>query len=125
MSALRTLICTLAVAIVTTVNRPEGRLTGTGPRAILAGALLTWRFPAVWTRLIGVGLALVAACAITASGAVGAPAGGIVSTVAGKYGRSWGYSGDGGAATKAKLSGVKDLAVDAKGNLYIADSGLG
>lgn len=47
--------------------------------------------------------------------------GGIISTIAGNG--SPGYSGDGGMATSAQLNGPLGLAVDASGNLYIADSG--
>jgi sugar lactone lactonase YvrE len=46
---------------------------------------------------------------------------GIISTVAGQYG-SFGYSGDGAAATLAKLALPQGIATDAAGNLYIADS---
>jgi len=44
---------------------------------------------------------------------------GFISTVAGNL--TGGYSGDGGAATSAKLDGVSGLALDGEGNLYIAD----
>ncbi len=44
---------------------------------------------------------------------------GIISTYAGT-GTS-GYSGDGGAATSAQISGSRGLAVDSSGNLYIGD----
>ncbi len=46
---------------------------------------------------------------------------GIISTVAGTG--SFGFSGDGGAATSAGLNQPSDVAVDGSGNLYIADIG--
>jgi sugar lactone lactonase YvrE len=49
-----------------------------------------------------------------------AAATGIISTVAGTG--SYGYSGDGGPATSAGLSDPYGIAVDAAGNLYIADT---
>ncbi len=46
---------------------------------------------------------------------------GVITTVAGN-GSCCGYSGDGGAATSAQLWGPDSVAVDASGNLYIADT---
>jgi RHS repeat-associated protein len=46
---------------------------------------------------------------------------GIITTVAG-VGTTDGYSGDGGPATQALLNFPQDVAIDAQGNLYIADS---
>jgi sugar lactone lactonase YvrE len=47
---------------------------------------------------------------------------GVISTIAGN-GVLWGYSGDGGMATSATLSNPTGIALDAAGNLYIADWG--
>ena len=45
---------------------------------------------------------------------------GIITTVAGNG--TYGYSGDGGAATSASLSAIEGVAVDGAGNIFIADS---
>jgi hypothetical protein len=47
---------------------------------------------------------------------------GIITTVAGSEYDYLGYSGDGGAATSARLSSPQSVAVDSAGNIYIADS---
>src|ERR1700689_5258820 len=47
---------------------------------------------------------------------------GIITTVAGNYTLGAGYSGDGGPATAAKLSGPWGVFCDAAGNLYIAEA---
>ena len=46
---------------------------------------------------------------------------GIITTIAGTG--SWGYSGDGGQATSARLNYPYSVTIDALGNLYIADTG--
>jgi len=50
---------------------------------------------------------------------------GVISTVAGTGNPTNGPTGDGGPATSAELSPPSDVAVDAVGNLYIADSNWG
>ncbi len=51
---------------------------------------------------------------------------GIISTTAGIYGAfSGGFSGDGGPAINAQLSSPSGLALDASGNLYVADTANG
>ena len=46
---------------------------------------------------------------------------GIITTIAGIGNPGGSDAGDGGLATKAQLSGISDVAVDGKGNIYIAD----
>jgi sugar lactone lactonase YvrE len=53
-------------------------------------------------------------CKVTPSGLISAVAG-----VAGYLNK--GFEGDGGLATRAKISGPEDVAVDSEGNLFIAD----
>ena len=47
---------------------------------------------------------------------------GIIHTIAGAYNSEGGYSGDGGQATSAVMNNPTQVAVDAAGNLYIADT---
>ncbi len=46
---------------------------------------------------------------------------GLITTIAGNG--TTGYSGDGGAATAAQLSGPSGVSLDSAGNLYVADTG--
>jgi sugar lactone lactonase YvrE len=46
---------------------------------------------------------------------------GVISTMAGIYG-TWGYGGDGDPANSAQLNSPQGIAVDATGNVFIADS---
>jgi sugar lactone lactonase YvrE len=48
---------------------------------------------------------------------------GIITTVAGLGGDTWGYSGDRGPAVNAQLAWPSSIAFDKSGNFYIADSG--
>ncbi|MDR3764007.1 MAG: SMP-30/gluconolactonase/LRE family protein [Acidobacteriota bacterium] len=68
---------------------------------------------------------IVAVLALMCAAAVTLPAqsvnfGGLISTAAGNG--TYGYAGDGSAATAAELSQPRGVAVDASGNLYIADT---
>jgi RHS repeat-associated protein len=51
---------------------------------------------------------------------------GIITTIAGSGPAGWengGFSGDGGAATRARMNNPDDVAVDAAGNIFVADDG--
>jgi uncharacterized protein (TIGR03437 family) len=50
-------------------------------------------------------------------------AGGTINTIVGNGANASSYSGDGGPAARAQLNGPKGAAVDAAGNVYIADTG--
>ena len=71
--------------------------------------------------VVGVGLASVAAVAVT--GAFGGSGSGTITTIAGTG--KLGFSGDGGTAIQAKLFYPTGIAVDRVGNVYIADRGNG
>ncbi len=66
------------------------------------------------------GVAAVASV-VAATGAFGGSGSGTITTIAGTAKPSLGGFGDGGPATRARMLAPNDVAVDAKGNVYIAD----
>jgi trimeric autotransporter adhesin len=65
---------------------------------------------------LGIAVVAIAACVVT--GAFAVSGGGTITTIAGTD--VWGFSGDGSPATSAKLYAPAEVAVDARGNVYIA-----
>src|SRR3954451_13100925 len=74
--------------------------------------------------LIVIATAALVSIAVAASGRSGISGGDKITTFAGttKFGFG-GFFGDRGPASKALLANPKDLAVDGRGNIYVADTG--
>ena len=66
---------------------------------------------------LGIAVAAIAACVVT--GAFAVSGGGTITTIAGTG--KQGFSGDGGPATEGEAGSPYGVAVDVKGNVYIAD----
>lgn len=99
------LIATLTVLPAGTVIEPlTNEVTTNGGNAAFSVAVLGGPFTYQWQF----------------DGAV-LPGSGIITTMAGNG--TNGYSGNGGAATNASLSGPGRVAIDAQGNLFISDAG--
>jgi hypothetical protein len=97
-----------------TRSQPAWRAALSHARAGLGALLFAWLIPgaAAQLSLPNTGIAQLTP--------------GQLSTVAGKpYSGGFGYSGDGGPATSAEMYSPQGVALDAAGNLYIADSSNG
>src|SRR5436190_864616 len=99
--------------------------TNTHTRRCGGSSLATWVVPATMNRNFSFRISVrtvsaVVVCAL-AIPSISAAQSGTMSTVAGSY-LVRGYSGDGGAATSARLNEPYGVGVDGAGNIYIADT---
>jgi hypothetical protein len=71
---------------------------------------------------VGAAVATAAAVAVAVAGASGVLRAAKITTIAGTGNSiNGGFSGDGGPAVRAVLGNPRDVAVDAKGNVYVSD----